>query len=173
MIARISLGFAACAVLALSSNCIAQSTGNINGSVSLTPSGQPMHGIRLILSPLGKSVDSGEDGTYEFRDVVPGTYEVIARSPGLADERKKVQLTAGATVTADFELKLASVHENVTVTATGREQSTLELVQSVAEIDQTQLTLRSASSLGEVLQNETGVAKRSFGPGSARPVVRG
>ena len=73
----------------------------------------------------------------------------------------------------DFRLRLATVRESVTVTATGREQSTLDVVQAVAELDQTQLPLRSAGSLGEVLQNETGVSKRSFGPGSSRPVVRG
>ena len=132
-----------------------------------------MHGIRVILSPLGKSIDSSEDGKYEFRDVPAGAYDVIVRSPGLSDERKRIQLGAGATETVDFQLKLAAVRESVTVTATGREQSTLDLVQSVAELDQSQLSLRSAGSLGEVLQNETGVAKRSFGPGSSRPVIRG
>ncbi|MBC8167416.1 MAG: TonB-dependent receptor, partial [Bryobacteraceae bacterium] len=72
-----------------------------------------------------------------------------------------------------FRLRIAPLRESVTVTATGREESSLELVQSVASLDQSQLPLLSAASLGEVLQNETGVAKRSFGPGTSRPVIRG
>jgi iron complex outermembrane receptor protein len=35
------------------------------------------------------------------------------------------------------------------------------------------LARRNAISLGEALENELGVAKRSFGPGNSRPVVRG
>ena len=70
-------------------------------------------------------------------------------------------------------MRLAPIHETVTVTATGREEATIGVVQSVATLDQTELPLRSGASLGDVLQNEPGVAKRSFGPGSTRPVIRG
>jgi iron complex outermembrane receptor protein len=151
-----------------------QTSGTITGTVYLDSTGQPMHAARVILSPLGRSVDSGEDGKYEFRDVPPGAYELIARSPGLTDERMMVQIQPGGGAQAvDFRLRLAAVRESVTVTATGREASVLDVVQSVTELDQTQLTIRSAASLGEVLTNEPGVAKRSFGPGTSRPVVRG
>jgi iron complex outermembrane receptor protein len=132
-----------------------------------------MHAARVILSPLGRSVDTDEEGKYEFRDVPPGSYALIARSPALSDDRKAVQVTAGAEQTVDFTLRLATVRESVTVTATGREEVTLDTMQSVATLDQTQLPLRSAASLGEVLESEPGIAKRSFGPGTTRPVVRG
>ena len=36
-----------------------------------------------------------------------------------------------------------------------------------------ELANKSAPSLGKVLENEPGIAKRSFGPGTTRPVVRG
>jgi hypothetical protein len=48
--------------------CFSQTTGTISGTVYLAPSKQPMHNARIILSPLGRSVDSGEDGKFEFRD---------------------------------------------------------------------------------------------------------
>jgi iron complex outermembrane receptor protein len=59
------------------------------------------------------------------------------------------------------------------VTASGREQTALESFQTVVALDTLELVQRSGPSLGEVLENEPGVAKRSFGPGSSRPVVRG
>src|SRR5258705_9497082 len=117
MIARNSLAVAVAMFLSLPSNGLAQSTGTVSGSISLATSGQPMHGIRIILSPLGRSVDSSDEGKYEFRDVPPGTYDVIVHTSGLSDERKRVQVTAGTTQTADFQLKLAEVRESVTVTA--------------------------------------------------------
>ena len=84
-----------------------------------------------------------------------------------------MQVTAGSTQTVDFRLRLAAVRESITVTASGREESTVAAIQSVATLEQTELPLRSAASLGDVLENEPGIAKRSFGPGNSRPVIRG
>src|SRR4029078_8056207 len=58
-------------------------------------------------------------------------------------------------------------------TATGSEQSTFDSFQSVDTVDALMLLRESHPAIGEVLDKEPGVAKRSFGPGSARPVVRG
>ncbi|HEX9961755.1 MAG TPA: TonB-dependent receptor, partial [Pyrinomonadaceae bacterium] len=55
----------------------------------------------------------------------------------------------------------------------GPEQSVFDSFQSVNSVSSTQITQRASTSLGEVLENETGVAKRSFGVGSSRPVIRG
>ncbi len=164
---------AACLLGARGPVCSAQSTGTIKGAVTLDTSGEPMHAALVILSPLGKRIHAGDDGRYEFRDLPAGSYEVIARAVGLSDERRRIQLAAGGVETVDFRLRLAPVHQSVTVTATGREEATLGVLQAVAALDPTTLPLHSAGSLGEVLEGETGVAKRSFGPGSARPVIRG
>jgi iron complex outermembrane receptor protein len=43
----------------------------------------------------------------------------------------------------------------------------------VSTLDSFALAEKSAASVGEVLDNQPGVAKRSSGPGSARPVIRG
>jgi iron complex outermembrane receptor protein len=160
-------------LLTSTSDCFGQSGGTIRGTVRLEPSKQPTHNARMILSPLGRSTDSGEDGKFEFRDVPPGSYHVIARSPGLADDRQPVRIAAGATETVDLSLRVAPIRESVTVTATGREETTLDVMQSVTSLQQTELPQRSATSLGEVLEGLPGIAKRSFGPGTSRPVVRG
>lgn len=151
----------------------AQATGTISGTVYLESTGQPVHAARVTLSSRGRHVDSNDDGKYEFRDVAPGSYEVTARSPGLSAQPRTVQVTGGAAQTIDFQLRLAMVRESITVTATGREEATMTAIQSVATLEQMDLPLKSAASLGDVLENEAGVSKRSFGPGNTRPVVRG
>lgn len=151
--------------------CSAQS-GSITGAVTLEATGDPMHGARIVLSPTGRSADSDDNGRYEFRSVAPGTYDIIAQAPGLSAASRTVAVT-DAPLTIDLVLRVSAVRESVTVTATGREESTLSVIQSVLDLDQSQLALRSGTSLGEVLNNEPGVSKRSSGPGSSRPVIRG
>lgn len=48
-----------------------------------------------------------------------------------------------------------------------------ELLTPADVLDGEELLLRSASSLGEVLANETGVSSTYFGPAASRPVIRG
>jgi iron complex outermembrane receptor protein len=132
-----------------------------------------MHAARVTLSPIGRGMDSGEDGDYQFANLPPGVYEVLAQSPGLASERIAVQVTPGATQTVDLQLRLSPVKESISVTATGREQIVTDALQPVTVLDMIQLPIRASSSLGEVLQDQPGIAKRSSGPGSGRPVIRG
>lgn len=124
--------------------------------------------------PLGRSVETGEDGLFEFQGVPPGTYSVLAHMHALTDEKKQVTVESGGTVEVTFRLRLAAVREAVTVTATGRDVSAVDAFQSVISLEGYQLTGKSSTtSLGDLLDGEMGVAKRSGGPGSTRPVVRG
>ncbi|MEI9811169.1 MAG: carboxypeptidase-like regulatory domain-containing protein [Acidobacteriota bacterium] len=102
-------------------------------------------------------------GHYQFVNVPPGSYEILAQSPGMSAARVAVMLSAGETSTADLRLALSAVKESVTVTASGREETLTSALQSVAVLDMTQLPMRSSASLGEVLQDEVGIAKRSSG----------
>ncbi|MCS6953325.1 MAG: TonB-dependent receptor [Bryobacterales bacterium] len=129
--------------------------------------------MSVLIVKLGRTVQTAPDGSYEFRDVPPGTYEVLAHMHLLADERRTVEVPPGGVAVLDLQLRLAPVHQEITVTASGREQTTLEAFQSVATLGQLELAPRLAASLGEALADQGGVAKRSSGPGTSRPVIRG
>jgi iron complex outermembrane receptor protein len=75
--------------------------------------------------------------------------------------------------TLDFHIELTGISEQVTVTATGTEQAVSSSIQSVEVIGSIDLAKKSPVSLGEALDGELGVSKRSFGPATARPVIRG
>lgn len=152
---------------------IAQTSGAIHGKVSIEGAKGPIHAIRIVLSPLGRSVDSDDEGNFEFANVPPGRYDLVADAAGLAGGRATVTLANGATETVALRLRITPVRESLTVTATGREEVVTSALQSVAVLDLTQLPNRSSASLGEVLQDEVGIAKRGSGPGSGRPVIRG
>jgi len=102
----------------------------------------------------------------------PGRYEVLAHLDRVPDMVQSVEVKAGETITVDFQVQLSGLQEQVTVTASGSEQAVSSSIQSVEVIGSVDLAKKSPVSLGEALDGELGVSKRSFGPGTARPVIR-
>ncbi|MCB1022630.1 MAG: TonB-dependent receptor [Acidobacteria bacterium] len=151
----------------------AQQTGRIRGTVTIRRDDEPIHAARITLSPSGRSTDSDQNGNFEFTDVRPGSYDLVASSPGLAGTSARAVVLAGETATVALTLDVAPIRESVTVTATGREEIVTKAIQPVTVLDMTQLPIRASTSLGEVLQDQPGISKRSSGPGNGRPVIRG
>lgn len=150
-----------------------QAAATLKGTVTLSATNGPLQHATVRIIPPGRNAETNEEGIFEFRDLPPGVYTVIAHMHDLTDESKHVVLEPGGTATVDFRLHIATLKQEVTVTASGHEQTALETFQTVTALDGLELAQKSESSLGEVLENEPGVAKRSFGPGSSRPVIRG
>lgn len=149
-------------------------TGTVRGKVALEVNGMAVHNATVRLSPAGRTAQTDEEGWFSFAGVTPGTYTVMAHMHSLTDAQRSVVVSAGQTVRVDFALKLSPVRETVTVTAEGREVAAADALQTVTSLEGFELTTRAqAGSLGELLENETGIAKRSGGPGTSRPVVRG
>ncbi|HEX7955824.1 MAG TPA: TonB-dependent receptor, partial [Pyrinomonadaceae bacterium] len=147
--------------------------GAVSGTIKLADGGTPLHNVIVNLVQLRRSTETDENGAFEFLNVPPGTYTILAHMEGFPDQTQQVRVTAGGAATLDFQLRLSGLQEEVTVTATGNEQSVFESFQSVNTVDSIRLAQEAHTSIGEVLDKEPGVAKRGFGPGSARPVVRG
>src|SRR5215217_5609352 len=152
---------------------LGQTNGTVRGTITSQDKGTPMHNVIVTIVQLRRSVETDDHGVYEFQQIPVGSYTILAHMEGFPDEAETVQVTAGGAATADFQLRVSGPKEQITVTATGSEQSTFEALQAVTTLDSTQLAEKSHPSIGEVLDKEPGVAKRSFGPGSARPVIRG
>ena len=163
-------------LLLLGSQLGAQARCRIVGTVSMKETGRPLHGANILVVELGRSTLSGDDGSFEFEDVPPGPYHVIAHLDSLFTEAAKViTVESGGTATADFLLELTSQRYEITVTSGDREETAFEAFQSVESIAAYDLAESTDVSLGETLDHKvgTGIAKRSFGPGSSRPIIRG
>jgi iron complex outermembrane receptor protein len=154
----------------------AQQTGRVTGVVSMKETGGPLHGANVVLVELGRTTFSADDGSYAFEAVPPGQYHVIAHLDSLFTEAAKlVTVVAGGEASVDFTLELMAQRYELTVTASERQETTFESFNAVSSLDAYNLAEDSAVSLGETLSHQvgTGVAKRSFGPGAARPIIRG
>ena len=157
---------------ALSTSLFAQTGGAISGIVKFG-NDTFLHDARVTLVQTNQTTQTDEKGHYQLNNIPPGRYTILVHLEGFADASQIATVTSGSTQTVDFQLSIASLQEQVTVTSSGSEQSVFDSFQTVNSVGSTRIAERAATSLGEVLQNETGVAKRSFGPGSSRPVIRG
>ncbi|MBD0327139.1 MAG: TonB-dependent receptor, partial [Pyrinomonadaceae bacterium] len=150
-----------------------QANATLRGTVTLGESGKPIHNVLITIIQLRRTVDTDEAGKYEFTNVPPGRYDVVAHLDRVPDVVQTVDIAASGATTVDFQIQLAGMREQVTVTATGTEQAASGSIQSVEVIGSVDLAKKNPVSLGEALDGELGVSKRSFGPGTARPVIRG
>ena len=172
---RLFPSIAALAVLAAVS-AAAQSHGRLSGTVTMKETGGPLHGAVVLIVELGRSTLSGGDGAYAFDRVPPGRYHLVTHLDSVFSEAAKtVEVRAGGTATADFMLALTGMHEEITVTAREKHETAFESFGSVDSFNAQELSLSRDVSLGEALDHKvgTGIAKRSFGPGASRPIIRG
>ena len=152
----------------------AQETGTLRGTVTLVENGEPVDGAVILILGTGAFTFT-DDGTFEFTDVPTGEYVVSAQREHLTTVQQPVTVAAGETAGVEFSVSLSPVREEVTVTAeaTLGAEATLQAFNAVTTLDSFDIAIEAPSSLGEALEDEPGIANRSFGPGSSRPIVRG
>ncbi len=154
----------------------AQSTGSVAGTVTLAETGGTLRGASVVLVELGLATVSAADGSYAFPRVPAGGYHVMVHLDGVFTEAVQVvAVEPGGTAQADLQLSLTGERYEITVTASGTHQDAFEAFSSVDSYNAYELSAIRDVSLGEALGQKvgTGVAKRGFGPGSGRPVIRG
>ncbi|MYH30377.1 MAG: TonB-dependent receptor [Acidobacteria bacterium] len=173
LIATCLVGTVAAAALA-GTTASAQEAGAVRGTVTLEENGEPVHGAVILVVGSGAFALTDEQGMFEIDNIPAGSYEVLAQREHLTAGRQSVIVDPGETAMVDFMLGLSPVHEDVTVTASvGGTETTFEAFNAVTTMDSFDITRESAGSLGDALRNEPGIASRSFGPGSSRPIIRG
>lgn len=133
--------------------------------------GDAMAGAAVVLEELRREVRTADDGAYRFENVPPGNYHISVRAEGYSTRRTEVNVTPqGATIDLVVELDL-HFQEIVSVSPTARAQ--FESYQPTSVLAGQELQKDLESTIGATLQSEPGVAMRAFGPGPARPVIRG
>lgn len=149
-------------------------TATLSGRVVLALDGTAVHGATIIIVGTRRTATTDDEGTFTITNVPAGTFEVIAQREHLSADRQTVTLGPGATVEVAFALGLEALHENISVTASATGVSTtFDSFSSVMSLDSLELALSRGPTLGETLAGQPGVALRSFGPGSSRPIIRG
>jgi iron complex outermembrane receptor protein len=148
----------------------AQSGVRVTGLLLNSLNGAPVVGS-ITIEELRRQITSNPDGTFTFEDIPPGTYHLTLRADKFRMTRVDVTIAgtpAPLTLTVDPE-----IHYEEVVSVSPESRSAFESYQPTTVLAGQELGKQLEMSLGETLQNQPGVASRSFGPAPARPVIRG
>ena len=160
--------------MVLPSITAAQDTGDIQGTVTFAADGETVHGAVILLIGPGLVVLTDETGAFVIEDVPVGTYEVLAQRELLSATRETVTVESEGTATVNFALELSPIQEEVTVTGTpGGQITTFEAFNATTVLNSFDTIVNPVGTLAEALENQPGIAKRSFGAGAGRPIIRG
>jgi iron complex outermembrane receptor protein len=118
-----------------------------------------------------RTATTGNDGSYSIA-VPPGSYSVTAALPSFRRTTLEVEVPSGASKQLDFSLE-TQLTEEVTVTATKREQTILEVPFSVAAPTEETLRMRGVQDIEGVAANVGGLTVQNLGPGQSQVAIRG
>ena len=147
--------------------------GSVEGFVHFAGSVRTLPGVEVIIVETNQSAITGNDGGFKIDGVQPGTYTLEGRQAGFETVRQRVVVTDGAATKVHLDMAIAPLTMNVVVSASPYAQETLRTYQPTGTLESTELEKNLSGTLGETLKNQPGVNVRSWGPGAARPVIRG
>ncbi len=149
--------------------------GRISGVVR-DVSGAGVPGVTLTIANQAtgatSTATSSTDGSYTV-NIAQGVYSVTTSLKGFSRQsRKDLKVDPGAALTADFSLQ-AQGEEEVTVTATKREETLSNVPFSVAAPTEEVMRSRGIDSIEGVAANVAGFTVQNLGPGQSQVSMRG
>jgi iron complex outermembrane receptor protein len=169
---------------------LACAAGLLPGAVAVAaaPSAQPVESIRarvinaITLAPVAGAtvvveetrdvVQSGGDGSIVCRGLRDGTYHLIVTAPGFTPSRVEVEVRGPTGSTRDIPLD-PELHYSEVISVSPQSRDQFEAYQATSVLAGQDLAVELAGSLAATVTAQPGISERSFGPGSARPVIRG
>lgn len=143
------------------------------GTLTNSLSGDVVPNALIVLEGPGqaRALRTGPDGKFSFTGVTPGSYHLIARADGYLPLRSEVTVSTGSQIS---DLRISpELHFSEVTSVSPEGKSAFESFQATDVLGGQELTKELQGTLGATIEAQPGIALRSFGPGPARPVVRG
>ncbi|HEY0176795.1 MAG TPA: TonB-dependent receptor, partial [Pedobacter sp.] len=113
----LSITFLACLMLSCFTS-FAQSTGRLTGKITLVD-GQSLGSVSVSLTEIKRGTLTDDQGVYSFNNLMPGKYTVRIQILGAPQKDLSVEVVAGQTVTASYQLPKENVQALQEVTIAG------------------------------------------------------
>ena len=117
---------------------------------------EALRGLRVV-----SATTTGDDGRYRLDLPADGSYRVTARLDGFAAGR--IDVTAGAGVTADFRLAIAPLSDTVVVTASRTAEAQASVMESHSVFTADDIETLGSHSVADVLRYVPGLNVESTG----------
>ena len=155
-------------VLLLSGSALAQSTGQVVGTVAEAATGIPLSGVNVALGS-GHNAVTRSDGQFSLSGLAPGTYALQASSVGYDVLRQSVTIQAGAVTRLALTLTPGNADLGEVVVE-GRATNLVGVATAASQgiVGREQLVLRPLLRVGEVLETIPGtIVTQHSGSGKA------
>lgn len=150
----------------------AQNSVSVLGRLVDSLTDQPVPAAVVLLEELGRETTSDDQGMFRFDGVPPGRYHVLVRTAGYSSRRNEIAATVGSEVPVDVRVD-PELHFHDVVSVSGDTRSQFEAYQPTSVLVGQELGKKLEMSMGATLDSQPGLTSRSFGPATARPVIRG
>lgn len=145
-------------------------TGTVTDS-----SGRALANVNVIVSPIGRTTSTNEEGNFVLRALPPGSYHLTAFIIGFAPSHHDVSVVdGGQPVNLSIRMRQTTIQLSVIqVTATPIATDPRAVSQSTAEISGQALSRNLGNTVAQTLSREPGINQRYAGPAANTPVIRG
>ena len=154
---------------------VLRAQGTITGRVTTAETNEPLSDARVMVVNTSVIVPTGADGRYTIRNAPTGNVEVRVLRVGYQEQKKAVAVSAGASVTVDFQMKQAIVQlQEIVTTATG-DQRRVEIGNAVSTLGDVgkNVETQPITNIGDLLVAKApGVVVLPGAMTGAAPVVR-
>ncbi|HCY75814.1 MAG TPA: hypothetical protein DHV28_07815 [Ignavibacteriales bacterium] len=146
----------------------------ISGKVISESDSQPLVGVEVFLTGSSIGTTTNSNGEYTIKNVEIGTYIIRFSLLGYATINKNINVPSTESSGMIIKMKEAVINLNdVVVTGNPFLAETKDLSQSVVSLSKLDLIIRNSGTIGEELNFQPGIAMRSNGIATGRPVIRG
>lgn len=164
-------------LLALSTQSVAQSGGQISGKISDRTAGA-LAGVKVTLKNLATQTEltatTDNNGQYQFDSIAVGLYRLRVEQAGFSTAARNVTLAeAGEKLEANFDLAPGSISEQVSVTAARGERDALEVPVRTEAVGSEELQRQNNTATQDSLTKTANVTVVGNGPFQQRPRLRG
>ena len=130
--------------------------------------------LRGVATGQESSVETGDDGRFEFDVAGPGTYLLVVTRDGFSEVARTLTIAdADATFDLPVQLEVGGLRAEVTVTATRAERETRRIPLHVEIISRAAVEQANMLSTGDALATAANVTPVGNGPFGVRPRLRG
>ena len=151
-------------LLALAPDALAQTTGQLSGTVRDAQSGEAIIGASVLVEGTTQGASTNIDGEFRIIGVRPGTYTIVASYIGYATTRLEgVRVNVDLTTTVDLELTSETLQTEEVVVTANAELVRRDLTSSEFRVTSDAIESLPVQEVGDILSTQAGVTTSGSG----------